>query len=63
MCFTPMEATDLQALLALGKSDIYLVSEIIKKVFGIVVLAISVFAFTTPLAISWGFVLTSVFST
>ena len=60
--FYPMEATDLQALLALGKSDIYLVSEIIKKVFGIVVLAISVFAFTTPLAISWGFVLTSVFS-
>ncbi len=58
----PMEATDLQALLALGKSDIYLVSEIIKKVFGIIVLAISVFAFTTPLAISWGFVLTSVFS-
>lgn len=60
--FYPMEATDLQALLALGKSDIYLVSEIIKKVFGVIVLAISVFAFTTPLAISWGFVLTSVFS-
>jgi len=60
--FYPMEATDLQALLALGKSDIYLVSEIIKKVFGVTVLAISVFAFTTPLAISWGYVLTCVFS-
>ena len=60
--FYPMEATDLQALLALGKSDIYLVSEIIKKVFGVIVLAISVFAFTTPLAIAWGFVLTCVFS-
>ena len=33
-----------------------------RKVFGVIVLAISVFAFTTPLAISWGFVLTSVFS-
>ncbi len=60
--FYPMEATDLQALLALGKSDIYLVTEIIKKVFGVVVLAVTVFAFPTPLAISWGFVLTSVFS-
>lgn len=60
--FYPMEATDLQALLALGKSDIYLVSEIIKKVFGLTALAISVFAFSTPLAISWGYVLTCVFS-
>ena len=60
--FYPMEATDLQALLALGKSDIYLVSEIIKKIFGLTALAISVVAFTTPLAISWGYVLTCVFS-
>ena len=60
--FYPMEATDLQALLALGKSDIYLVSEIIKKVFGLAALAISVFAFTSPFAIAWGYVLTCVFS-
>ena len=60
--FYPMEATDLQALLALGKSDIYLVSEIIKKVFGLTALAISVFAFSTPFAIAWGYVLTCVFS-
>lgn len=58
----PMEATDLQAMNALGRSDLYLKTEIIKKVFGILALAISVFAFTTPFAIAWGVVLTAVFS-
>ncbi len=58
----PMEATDLQAMNALGRSDLYLKTEIIKKIFGIAVLAVSVFAFTTPLAISWAVVITGVFS-
>jgi len=58
----PLEAADLQALNALGRSDLYLKTEIIKKVFGILALAVSVFAFTTPLAISWAYVLTAVFS-
>ena len=58
----PIEATDLQAMNALGRSDLYLKTEIIKKVFGIAVLAVSVFAFTTPLAISWAVVITGVFS-
>lgn len=60
--FYPMEATDLQAINAIGRSDLYLKTEIIKKIFGILVLAISVFAFTTPLAIAWGLVLTGIFS-
>ncbi len=58
----PVEATDLQAMNAIGRSDLYLTTEIIKKIFGIASLAVSVFAFTTPLAISWAFVLTGVFS-
>jgi O-antigen/teichoic acid export membrane protein len=58
----PMEATDLQAMNALGRSDLYLKTEIIKKIFGIAALAVSVFAFTTPLAISWAVVFTGVFS-
>jgi len=58
----PVEATDLQAMNALGRSDLYLTTEIIKKIFGIAALAISVFAFTTPLAISWAVVITGVFS-
>lgn len=58
----PLEATDLQAMNALGRSDLYLKTEIIKKVFGLVALATSVLAFTTPLAIAWAVMLTAVFS-
>lgn len=58
----PLEATDLQAMNALGRSDLYLKTEIIKKVFGLAALAVSVFAFTNPLAIAWGMVITAVFS-
>ncbi len=58
----PVEATDLQAMNAIGRSDLYLTTEIIKKIFGIASLAVSVFLFTSPLAISWAFVLTGVFS-
>ena len=58
----PLEATDLQAMNALGRSDLYLKTEIIKKVFGLAVLAVSVLAFTTPLAIAWAVMLSAVFS-
>lgn len=58
----PIEAADLQAINAIGRSDMYLKTEIIKKVFGILALAASVFYFTTPLAIAWGAALTAVFS-
>ena len=57
-----MEATDLQAINALGRSDLYLKTEIYKKIFGLIALAVSVFAFTTPLAIAWAVVATAVFS-
>lgn len=60
--FYPVEATDLQAINALGRSDLYLKTEIYKKIFGLLALAVSVFAFTTPLAISWAVVATAVFS-
>ncbi len=58
----PVEATDLQAINAIGRSDVYLKTEIIKKIFGIIALAVSVFAFTTPIAIAWSLVVTAVFS-
>ncbi|MDP3447309.1 MAG: lipopolysaccharide biosynthesis protein [Eubacteriales bacterium] len=58
----PVEATDLQAMNALGRSDLYLKTEIIKKVFGILALVVSVFAFNTPVAIAGAVVLTAVFS-
>jgi O-antigen/teichoic acid export membrane protein len=58
----PIEATDLQAINALGRSDLYLKTEIIKKVFGIALLAASVFLFSTPLAIAAAVAITAVFS-
>ncbi len=58
----PIEATDLQAINALGRSDLYLKTEIIKKIFGIGALAAAVFAFSTPLAIAGAVMLTAVFS-
>ena len=58
----PVEATDLQAINALGRSDLYLKTEIIKKIFGLAALAVSVFAFTQPMAIAWAVVATAVFS-
>jgi O-antigen/teichoic acid export membrane protein len=58
----PIEATDLQAINALGRSDLYLKTEIIKKVFGILVLVAAVFLFSTPLAIAAAVAITAVFS-
>ncbi|MEZ4508368.1 MAG: oligosaccharide flippase family protein [Eubacteriales bacterium] len=60
--FYPMEATDLQANQRDRAGNIYLRSEIIKKTFGILVLAVSVFAFTSPIAIAWAVVATALFS-
>lgn len=58
----PLEAADLQAINAVGRSDIYLKTEIIKKIFGIAALAVSVFCFSSPIAIAWSATITAVFS-
>lgn len=62
-CFTfafyPVHTCNLQAINAMGRSDLFLKLEIIKKMYGIVVLAVAVFCFETPLAIAaTGFVTT-----
>lgn len=57
----PIHTANLQAINALGRSDIFLKLEIIKKIFGFVILGI-----TVPLgvyAIAWGTLLSSVIST
>ncbi len=58
----PVEAADLQAINAIGRSDLYLKTEIIKKIFGILALAGAVFLYTTPIAIAYSAALTAVFS-
>ncbi len=50
----PIQTASLQAMKALGKSDLYLKLEIIKKVFGTIILLITVFSFHSVLAIIIG---------
>ncbi len=52
LAFHPVHSCNLQAINAMGRSDLFLKLEIIKKIYGIVVLAIAVFCFDTPLAIA-----------
>lgn len=58
----PIHTANLQAINAMGRSDIFLKLEIMKKVFGIGVLAITVFCFEDVMAIAIGTCVVSVVS-
>lgn len=62
MAFYPVHSSNLQAINAMGRSDIFLKLEIIKKIMGISVLAVAVFAFDTPIAIAASGILTTLLS-
>lgn len=57
--FYPVHSCNLQTINAIGRSDIFLKLEIIKKTIGISVLCIAVFCFDSPIVIA----LTNVFTT
>lgn len=62
-CFTfafyPVHSCNLQAVNAVGRSDLFLKLEIIKKTYGIIALVIAVFYFDSPIAIAMtGFITT-----
>lgn len=59
LAFYPVHSCNLQAINAMGRSDIFLKLEIIKKGIGILLLAISIFCFTSPIAIAMTGVITS----
>lgn len=59
LAFNPVHMCNLQAINAMGRSDIFLKLEIIKKTIGIASLVIAVFCFDSPIAIA----LTGVFTT
>ncbi len=59
LAFYPVHSCNLQAINAVGRSDIFLKLEIIKKVTGIVALIVAVFCFDSPIAIA----MTGVFTT
>lgn len=57
--FWPLYISNLQAINAVGRSDIYLKLEFIKKIIEIVPLCIAVFCFESPLAIAVSIVATA----
>ncbi len=60
--FYPIHTANLQAINAMGRSDVFLKLEIIKKSYGIAVLAITVFCFDSVYAIAWGAVASTLVS-
>lgn len=52
LAFNPVHACNLQAINAVGRSDMFLKLEIIKKSYGLIALVIAVFCFDSPLAIA-----------
>ena len=65
-CFTfafwPVHTSNLQAINAMGRSDIFLKLEIIKKAYGIIALIIAVFCFDSPISIAMTGVVTALIS-
>ena len=62
LAFYPVHSCNLQAINAVGRSDLFLKLEIIKKGIGIVALVIAVFCFDSPIAIAMTGVLTTFIS-
>jgi O-antigen/teichoic acid export membrane protein len=60
--FMPMHKANLQAIKALGRSDIVLRLEYIKKGFGITVVIIATFVFRSTIAIAWSFFVATIFN-
>ena len=52
LAFYPVHSCNLQAINAMGRSDMFLKLEIIKKTYGILALVIAVLCFDSPLAIA-----------
>lgn len=62
LAFHPVHSCNLQAINALGRSDIFLKLEVIKKCYGLATLAIAVLFFDSPLAIAATGVVTTLLS-
>lgn len=61
--FYPIHTSNLTAINAVGRSDIFLKLEIIKKIIGITVLAVAIIFFRSLIAIAWSAVLSGIAST
>lgn len=66
-CFTyalyPIHSSNLSAIHAMGRSDIFLKLEIIKKCYGLAIIIGSYFYFRTPIGLAYGAMVSAVIST
>ena len=60
--FMPMHKANLQAIKAVGRSDIILRLEYIKKAFGIAAVLVAAFVFRSTIAIAWSFLVATLFN-
>ena len=60
--FYPIHTANLQAINAMGRSDVFLKLELIKKSYGVAILCVTVFCFQGVLPIAWGAVVSTVLS-
>ena len=52
LMFKPVQTANLQGILAIGRSDIYLKIQMTQKLIGIAIIAITIFCFGTPFAVA-----------
>ncbi|MBE5801647.1 MAG: lipopolysaccharide biosynthesis protein [Clostridiales bacterium] len=60
--FYPIHTANLQAINAMGRSDVFLKLELIKKSYGLAILFIALLCFDTPIAIAWGAAISTLLS-
>lgn len=60
--FYPIHTANLQAINAMGRSDVFLKLEVIKKTYGLIILAVTALVFRSVYAIAWGAVISTLLS-
>ncbi len=60
--FYPIHTANLQAINAMGRSDVMLKLEVIKKAYGLIILAVTALVFRSVYAIAWGAVVSTLLS-
>ena len=59
----PMQSVNIKSIQAMGRSDITLKLEVIKKIFGVVTIVLSIVLFNSPLAVAASYLVVTFFST
>lgn len=62
MAFYPIHSCNLQAINAMGRSDIFLKLEVVKKLYGIGFLVAALVCFDSPIYIAWTTIITTIIS-